>query len=65
MIIAPAFEMPVPFKFRFTFAVGAIPAKSKAAPLLTVTPEVLFVPSPNAPATPSFSVPPVTFVAPV
>ena len=48
-----------------TVAVGVTPPRSRAAPLLTVTPDVLLVPLPNAPTAPSFNVPPVIFVAPV
>ncbi len=56
----------VPLRFKGTaLAVRAIPFKSNAAPLLTVTPEVLSVPLPKAPAAPSCKIPPVTLVAPV
>ena len=64
MTKAPAPEIPVPFKFKVTLAVGVMPFRSSTVPLLTFTPEVFVVPLPNAPATPIFRVLLVMFVAP-
>ena len=65
LVRAPTVLLADPLRYRGTLAAGLMPLRSRAAPLLTVTPEVLFVPLPKAPATPNCSTPAVTAVAPV
>src|SRR5205814_8819477 len=65
LVSAPTVPLKVPFKLRATIAVGVNPLRSNAAPLLTVTPDVLLMPLPSAAAPPSFKVPALTAVAPV